>query len=98
MSDFFYTAEQKYWTELVRDDNNDINDYRKFEKELWINQGLIDWSITSEKTSNAVVFQYRNVLSIAYVNGGRLIRPTFYLDATVNYSSGDGSKSNQFAL
>ena len=94
MSDFFYTAEQKYWTELVRDDNNDINDYRKFEKELWINQGLIDWSITSEKTSNAVVFQYRNVLSIAYVNGGRLIRPTFYLDATVNYSSGDGSKSN----
>ena len=98
MSDFFYTAEQKYWTELVRDDINNTNDYRKFEKELWINLGLIEWSITPDKTHEAIVFQYRQVFSGTYVNGGRLIRPTFYLDATVNYSSGDGSKSNPIRI
>lgn len=98
MSDFFYTAEQKYWTELVRDDNDGTNDYRKFEEELWINMGLIEWSITPSKDSTAVVFQYRQVFSGTYANQGNLIRPTFYLDTTVNYSSGDGSKSNPIRI
>ena len=97
MSDFFYTAEQKYWTELVRDDNN-INDYRKFEKELWINMGLIEWSITPDGSDPEVAFQYRQVFSGTYANQGNLIRPTFYLDTTVNYSSGDGSKSNPIRI
>ena len=98
MSDFFYTAEQKYWTELVRDNNNGTNDYRKFEKELWINLGLIEWSITPDGSDPEVSFQYRQVFSGTYANQGNLIRPTFYLDATVNYSSGDGSKSNPIRI
>ena len=98
MSDFFYTAEQKYWTELVRDSINNTNDYRKFEKELWINQGLIEWSITREYGYDISVHQYKNVLSTKTIEPGRLIRPTFYLDTTVNYSSGDGSKSNPIRI
>lgn len=101
MSDFFYTAEQKYWTELVRDDNNGTNgtnDYRKFKEELWINIGLVEWSITPDKTNDHVVFQYRQVFSGTYANEGKLIRPTFYLDATVNYSSGDGSQINPIRI
>lgn len=98
MSDFFYTAEQKYWTELVRDDINNTNDYRKFEKELWINLGLIEWSITPDKSNGQVIFQYKRVFSGTGAFDGRLIRPTFYLDTTVNYSSGDGSKSNPIRI
>lgn len=98
MSDFFYTAEQKYWTELVRDSINNTNDYRKFEKELWINMGLTEWSITKNCGYFREVFQYRGIFSVNNVNLGKLIRPTFYLDATVNYSSGDGSKSNPIRI
>ena len=98
MSDFFYTAEQKYWTELVRDDNDGTNDYRQFEEELWINMGLVEWSITPDRSDHKVAFQYRQVFSGTYVNDGKLIRPTFYLDTTVNYLSGDGSQNNPIRI
>ena len=98
MSDFFYTAEQKYWTELVRDSINNTNDYRKFEKELWINMGLTEWSITKNCGYFREAFQYRGIFSVNNVNLGKLIRPTFYLDTTVNYSSGDGSQNNPIRI
>ena len=98
MSDFFYTVDQKYWNEVVRGTNDSTDDYRKFKDETWINMGLIEWSITKYYGHSSIVFQYREVFSGDYVHKGKLIRPTFYLDTTVNYSSGDGSQNNPIRI
>ena len=98
VSDYGYAASPDAWaTDLVDYDNSTII------ASNWMYMGIDEWTISrnSGYTNNAFeVFYAGSVLSndVNYYNGIYGVRPSFYLNSSVNYVSGSGTADDPFRI
>ncbi len=96
VSDYGYAASPDNWNTNLDDYDNDAN-----RNNNWMYMGWYDWTISrrSDLTPYAfVVINAGNVRngSVRSYYGG--VRPSFYLESSVEFSEGDGSEQNPFRI
>ena len=95
VSDYGFAASNSYWTEALYDYINvDIRNNN------WMHLGTTEWTISRNLSNSDGAF---DVYSYGYVLDGRVnnryaIRPCFYLNSDVAYSSGSGTESNPIRI
>ena len=98
VSDYMYGAIPTYWTYKGYD--TESTDYRAAINDNWMHMGAYEWTISrySGITNYAFfVFSAGRVGSLGvYNNYG--VRPSFYLESSVEFSSGDGSQENPYRI
>ena len=110
ISDYYYSANNKYWSYVGSNTkystppkyDGPFDDYRDAKGENWIYMGLIDNTISRNNAYNSSNYRW----SICFfghfcgnlVYDGRGVRPSFYLSANTELSTGDGSYNNPFRL
>ena len=109
VSDYYYGATPIFWTypgysySSAPDANGnygDSYDYRAAKGYNWLDLGSNEWTITHTSgngnayyvTSEGNVYLY----SVDYLTNA--VRPVFYLNSDVEYSSGDGTRENPIRL
>ena len=96
ISDYGYAASPENWSTSMESLNNATN-----RDNNWMFMGLHEWTITRNTDSTGMVFR---VNGTGYVGAdlmgvdGRGVRPSFYLQSSVEFSSGDGTKQNPFRI
>lgn len=95
-SDYGYAASPDYWI-------NSLNSYDTVVDYNWMYMGLDEWTITPHTSSNGYLefadyVDSRGRVTNTYAMFGFAIRPVFYLQSSVLYSSGDGSIDNPYRI
>ncbi len=100
ISDYYYGANPSAWTLTGWSFNDAVKDYRAATSINWIFFNDLEWTI-SRSTSHA------NASCSIFVSGGAYclfsnykmkIRPVFYLNSDVTYSSGTGTSTDPIRL
>ena len=92
ISDFGYAASPNYWT-------TELYNYEPSKSSNWM-AGLTEWTIsrTSDDSLSAFyVYSAGNVAS-GGVFSGYGVRPSFYLESTVGFSSGSGTQTDPYRV
>ena len=92
VSDFGYAASPNYWT-------TELYNYEPSKSSNWM-AGLTEWTIsrTSDDSLSAFyVYSAGNVAS-GGVFSGYGVRPSFYLESTVGFSSGSGTQTDPYRV
>ena len=99
VSDYMYAAPQDKWT-LVGNNSDASKDYRAAISVNWMYMGYFDWTISR-------VAHYSPGAFVVYSDGGmgdddvfsyRAVRPSFNLESSITYVSGDGSASDPIVI
>ena len=100
VSDYGFAASPSAWTKILGDyDGTDANG-TSIKTINWMYMGYNEWTISrhSDNTNSAFfVNSTGNVLG-SNVRSDNGVRPSFNLDSTVTYVSGDGTKSNPIRI
>ena len=99
-SDYGFATSPKYWS-LPASENVNYNDISQGKNENWLyNGGSYEWIITpyiGRMDSAFDLGEYGNVSARSAVLTG-IIRPAFFLDSSVKYSSGSGTSSSPYRI
>ena len=97
VSDYGYAASPENWNTTLYNYDNDTN-----RNNNWMYMGWYDWTISrrSDYTSSAFnVFSTGRVSdSSAYGSNGPGVRPSFYLESSVELSGGNGTSTDPYRL
>ena len=95
VSDYGYAAFSNSWTTNMRSYSSTIDNN-------WMYMGGYDWTISCVsdywKNSSYIVTSDGNVHDSDRYYGSDAVRPVFYLNSNVTYSSGDGSINNPYRI
>ena len=99
VSDYYYAASPSAWA-LMGNNSDPSKDYRSATDINWMYMGYYEWTISSLSDSSGFAF---GIYGAGYVNrhsiyGDYGCRPTFYLNASVGYSSGSGTMDSPIIL
>lgn len=107
VSDYEYAASPSAWT-LVGNDSDKTKDYRAAITINWMAMDLeADWTISPYTDDSGYSYSTHSsgFVSIGSVGGngvilskGAAVRPTFYLNSSIKYLSGDGSVSSPIRI
>ncbi len=109
VSDYYYGAEPTYWTYHGYTNSSKPNeegqygeeyDYRAAINDNWMYSGIVEWTISRNSDSTDVAFYVNDsgyVLSFNGV-GNRGVRPSFYLESSVEFSKGSGSSADPYRI
>lgn len=101
VSDYYYSARPMFWSYPGYSSMGENHDYRAAINNNWLYMGLIEWTISKNSggtTDSFAIFDVGRVNSINVASGINAVRPCFYLENTVEFSSGNGSKDNPYRL
>ena len=110
VSDYYYAASPTYWTypgyttSSYPDGNGNSGssyDYRAAKSSNWMYTIVNEWTITrrSDYSDNAFVAYVAGYVNEHSVyNFSRGVRPSFYLNSSVNYVSGSGSSADPIRI
>lgn len=94
VSDYGFAASPSYWT-------INMSSYREARSSNWMYMGLSEWTISRETDDTNVVYDigYTGYAGYTYAySNNRAIRPCFYLNSNVAYSSGSGTSSDPIRI
>lgn len=91
--DYGYAADPSYWT-------TELYKYEPAKSSDWMNIGITEWTISrcSDGTNIAFLVNYAGDVGYDGVNMYYGVRPSFYLESSVEFSEGDGSEQNPFRI
>ena len=109
VSDYYYGATPTYWTYHGFTTSSKPNeegqygaeyDYRAAINDNWLYMGLSEWTISrhSDHTSDAFIVSELCDVAFGRVYGYRGVRPSFYLESSVEFSSGDGTIDSPYRI
>ena len=109
VSDYYYGANPEYWTLPGYDENGTYDsstntwtgdDYSKAYSDNWMSTGLYEWtsSRVSDGSNSAFYVGVGGRVAWDFVDGNRVVRPSFNLTSSVKYESGDGTASSPIRL
>ena len=100
VSDYMYGASPTYWTYVGNGDSSST-DYRKAINENWMYMGLIEWTISRCSDRYYRAFCLSNdggVIDNGSVQNIVAVRPSFYLESSVEFSSGNGTIDSPYRI
>ena len=100
LSDYYYGATNTYWT--YPGNNSSGNDYRQAINDNWLYLGSNEWTISRNSDNSYFVFSV-SASGFVYddyivMNSAFVVRPSFYLESSVNYVSGSGSSADPIRI
>ncbi len=101
ISDYYYSASPSAWTLVGYNKSDATKDYSAAKTINWLYLGSKEWTISrvSDETFSAfIVDGSGHVFSYSVNFSDFAVRPSFNLDSTVTYVSGDGTKSNPIRI
>ena len=101
VSDYYYSASPSAWTLVGYNKSDATKDYSAAKTINWLYLGSKEWTISrvSDETFSAfIVDGSGHVFSYSVNFSNFAVRPSFNLDSTVTYVSGDGTKSNPIRI
>ena len=101
ISDYYYSASPSVWTLVGYNKSDATKDYSAAKTINWLYLGSKEWTISrvSDETFSAFIVDGSGHVFSYNVNFSNFaVRPSFNLDSTVTYVSGDGSKSNPIRI
>ncbi len=99
VSDYMYGASPTYWTYVGN--NSSGNDYRLATNDNWMYMGYFDWTISRRSDSTDLAFLVSDIVGVSnsYVyNDYHGVRPTFYLESSVEFSNGSGTEQSPYRI
>ena len=92
VSDFGFAASPDYWT-------TELNNYIPAKSSNWL-AGLSEWTISRRSDSTFIAFRVHSagIVIDFSVDDANAVRPVFYLNSNVQYSSGTGTESDPIRL
>ena len=95
ISDYGFASSPSAWTTNVGSYNSS-----SITSNNWMYMGLYEWTISrdSSRTSYAYGVRYNGRVDYRDVNYYYAVRPSFYLESSVNYVSGTGTESDPFRI
>ena len=96
ISDYGFAASPPNWNTSLHDYNNATN-----RDNNWMFMGLTEWTISrnSDDTSNAFGVYFTGLVNNSSVdNVDHGVRPSFYLESSVEFSSGDGTIDSPYRI
>ena len=93
VSDYGFAASPDNW-------GTALNNYSKVINDNWLYSGLMEWTIfrSSDDPYSAVCVYDSGVVNTSNVLGNYAVRPVFYLNSDVQYSSGSGTSSDPIRI
>ena len=101
VSDYYYSASPSAWTLVGYNKSDATKDYSAAKTINWLYLGSKEWTISrvSDETFSAFIVDGSGHVFSYNVNFSNFaVRPSFNLDSTVTYVSGDGTKSNPIRI
>ena len=101
ISDYYYSASSSAWTLVGYNKSDATKDYSAAKTINWLYLGSKEWTISrvSDETFSAFIVDGSGHVFSYNVNFSDFaVRPSFNLDSTVTYVSGDGTKSNPIRI
>ena len=101
ISDYYYSASPSAWTLVGYNKSDATKDYSAAKTINWLYLGSKEWTISrvSDETFSAFIVDGSGHVFSYNVNFSDFaVRPSFNLDSTVTYVSGDGTKSNPIRI
>ena len=109
VSDYYYGAEPTYWTYHGYTTSNKPNeegqygeeyDYRAAINDNWMFMGYYDWTISRslDRTDSAFSVAGTGSVGRSSVDSGIGVRPSFYLESSVEFSGGNGTLGNPYRI
>ena len=101
ISDYYYSASPSAWTLVGYNKSDATKDYSAAKTINWLYLGSKEWTISrvSDETFSAFIVDGSGHVFSYNVNFSNFaVRPSFNLDSTVTYVSGDGTKSNPIRI
>ena len=101
VSDYYYSASPSAWTLVGYNKSDATKDYSAAKTINWLYLGSKEWTISrvfDETFSAFIVDGSGHVFSYSVNFSNFAARPSFNLDSTVTYVSGDGTKSNPIRI
>ena len=99
VSDYYYGASQIYWTYPGYSSSGASYDYRAATDYNWLKNGVSEWTISLVTNySDSAFAVYFNGMVNFLVSASFAVRPVFYLNSNVAYSSGSGIESDPIRL
>ena len=92
VSDYGYGANPEKWTTTLTEDNFGTDNWIYFSSNEWTisqHNPLFTFSIDSSYGGRVIIIQNSRLFAV---------RPSFYLESTVNYISGSGTQSDPFRI
>ena len=99
-SDYYYAVSPNAWLLVGRDSSDATKKYQSARNMNWMYMGLLKWTIyrASNEDNFAFYIYYEGVLVKLYVGDCVAIRPSFYLETSVTYNSGDVSQNSPIRI
>ena len=91
VSDYGYGADPIYWTTLLKN-------YRNARNDNWLGQGLTEMTITPFNTMYIYHIIDGGMLSTTSAVDRNAVRPVFYLNSDVTYTSGTGTRADPYII
>ena len=101
VTDYYYSASPSAWTLVGYNKSDATKDYSAAKTINWLYLGSKEWTISrvSDETFSAFIVDGSGHVFSYNVNFSNFaVRPSFNLDSTVTYVSGDGTKSNPIRI
>lgn len=109
ISDYYYCASPNYWTLPGYDQNaydtGVWNDYSLSNEDNWLYMGLEEWTITKVLNDGLLDLYYEGGINFPSMSNdyygkskSYAVRPVFYLESSVTYVSGDGTKNSPIVI
>ena len=99
ISDYMYAMDPSGWTYLGFETTG-LNDYRYIKDNNWIYMGDYDLTITPRKDPEERAYRISRTGTVGsgLTSEAFVVRPTFYLNTDVEYSSGTGTSTDPIIL
>ena len=99
VSDYMYSASPTYWN-YAGYSSSASSDYRAATDDNWMYMGLYEWTISrrSDDTDDAFRVNGTGYVGGRAYNGYGGVRPSFYLNSTVEFSDGTGTQSDPYRI
>ena len=101
VSDYMYGAAPTYWTKVGYNGSDATADYRAAINDNWMYMGVTEWTISRSSDNSYNAFRvddtgYMNYSNVRNFNYG--VRPSFYLESSVEFSRGSGSSADPYRI
>ena len=95
VSDYGYAASPENWSTNMSSLNNDTN-----RNNNWMQMGASEWTISRFSDGSNFAFLVGSSGNVSRYNVNYLyaVRPSFYLEPTVEFSGGTGTSSDPYRL
>ena len=97
ISDYGYAASPENWTV-----NMNVLDTATNRDNNWMFMGLYEWTISRVADDTFLAFRVNDTGNVGYNFVGNYsiyaVRPSFYLESSVEFSEGDGTEQNPFRI